>query len=138
MPNSVTYFATRNSGIKKMKLQMRKSVIESVMHTVFPLQGPAGRKQSNVCSTHFIAKNLLTNIVKSAIRKMCYWEKTHNLSEYMSTKLLVKMVPDYMDMMIPCWGQHVRGYACEKITLACLRNRHFTYEHVQRKIANIH
>jgi len=45
------------------------------MHTVFPLEGPAGRKQSNVCSPHCIAKKLLTKTVKSAIRKMCYWEK---------------------------------------------------------------
>jgi hypothetical protein len=65
------------------------------------------RKQSNVCRAHCIAKKLLTKTVKSATRKMCYWEKTHNLSKYMTTKLLVQTVPNYMDRMIPCQGQNL-------------------------------
>jgi hypothetical protein len=39
------------------------------------------------------------------MRKMC--EKTHNLSNYKSTKFLLQTVPDYIDMMIPCWEQHL-------------------------------
>jgi hypothetical protein len=33
-------------------------------------------------------------------------KKTHNLSENMFTKIKLQIVPDYVDMMILCWGQH--------------------------------
>lgn len=98
-------------------------------------------KQGNVRSTHYRAKKLLTKTVKSAIRNMCYREKTHNLSKYMATKLLVQTVPrlyGYDDTMLEATLCNREVNACERMTLACLRNRLFTYKHVQRKIANSH